>query len=98
MWNAFDQRHRTNNPVEGWNSKLNKTISIPHPTVYFFVQKIKQDAEELSTKRMELGLPTEKRKKKYVDLDKRIKQCTEKYLNQDLFKCLRLLAYIAKFK
>lgn len=100
IWNAFDQRHRTNNPVEGWNSKLNKSISIPHPNVYFFVQKIKQDAEEMTTKLMavDIGLPAEKRKKKYVDLDKRIKQCIEKYLEQDLFKCLRLLAYIAKFE
>jgi hypothetical protein len=65
MWNIRQHRHRTNNAVEGWNSKLNSIIGKQQPNVFMLVQKLKEEAELVSwqMKSKELGLAGEKRKK-----------------------------------
>jgi hypothetical protein len=64
MWNIQQHRHRTNNAVAGWNSKLNSIIGNQQPNVVLLVQKLKEDAELVSwqMKSKELGLAGQKRK------------------------------------
>jgi hypothetical protein len=42
MWNIHQYRNRTNNAVEGWNSKLNSMIGKQQPNVILLVQKLKE--------------------------------------------------------
>jgi hypothetical protein len=45
MWNKNKHRHRSNNAVEGWNSKPNSIIGKQQPNVFLLVQKSKDEAE-----------------------------------------------------
>jgi hypothetical protein len=45
MWNIHQHRHRTNNAVEGWNSKLSSIIGKQHPNIFLLVHKLKEEAE-----------------------------------------------------
>ena len=58
MWSVFDQDgSRTNNHLEGWNSKFNSLISRPHPNIYQLVDVIKEEqaVTELTTVQLEAG-------------------------------------------
>jgi hypothetical protein len=48
MWNINKYRHRTNNSVEVWNSKLNSAIGKQQPNIFPQVQKRKEEAELVS--------------------------------------------------
>lgn len=48
VWNVYNQRHRTNNAVEGWNRKLNALVGMKSPNIFFLVDKLKQLAMEAS--------------------------------------------------
>jgi hypothetical protein len=101
MWNIHQHRHRTDNAVEGWNSKLNSIIGKQHPNVFLLVQKLKEEAELVSwqIKSKELGLAGQKRKKTYVKQDERIERIMAEYdKSNDLYKCLKALRYINTFK
>jgi hypothetical protein len=47
VWNCYKKRHRTNNIVEGWNSRLNKILNIPQPTFIYLYNCLKREAEIL---------------------------------------------------
>ncbi|CAL1288591.1 unnamed protein product [Larinioides sclopetarius] len=67
LWNVNDQRHRTNNAVEGWNSKLNRMIGRQQPNVQLLVKCLKDEANNVShvIRCHELGEFGVKRKKKF---------------------------------
>jgi len=48
MWNIHKNRHRTNNAVEGWNSKPKSITRKQQPDVFLQVRKIKEEAELVS--------------------------------------------------
>ncbi|GBO12004.1 hypothetical protein AVEN_274014-1 [Araneus ventricosus] len=48
LWNVNDERHRTNNAVEGWNSKLNRMIGRQQPNVKILVKCLKDEANNIS--------------------------------------------------
>ncbi|GBO14618.1 hypothetical protein AVEN_246995-1 [Araneus ventricosus] len=69
LWNVNYQRHRTNNAVEGWNSKLNRK----HPNVKIQVKCLKDAANNIShvirsRELCEFGV----KRKKCVQLDQRL--------------------------
>ncbi|KAL4148454.1 hypothetical protein QTP88_002693 [Uroleucon formosanum] len=45
IWNCYQKRHRTNNVVEGWNSRLKKQINRPRPTFLALYKCLKLEAE-----------------------------------------------------
>ena len=47
MWNHFEENDRTNNPVEGYHSKLKKFLR-HHPNIWVFIKKI-QSEESVAT-------------------------------------------------
>ncbi|CAL1265093.1 unnamed protein product [Larinioides sclopetarius] len=65
LWNVNDQRHRTDNAVEGWNSKLNGMIGRQQLNVQLLVKCLKDEANNIShvIRRRELGEFGVKRKK-----------------------------------
>jgi hypothetical protein len=83
MWNINKHRHKTNNAVEGWNSKLNSIIGKQQPKVFQLVQKLHEQAElvswQLQSKDPEK--PGQKRRKFYVKQEQIILKIMEKYDN-----------------
>ncbi|KAF0713219.1 MULE domain-containing protein [Aphis craccivora] len=65
MWNCHKRRHRTNNIVEGWNSKLNKLLNTPRPTFMNLYSCLKKETEnaELLYERSYLNMEGKRRKK-----------------------------------
>ena len=76
LWNVHELRHRTNNPVELWNSQLNKIIDIEQPNVLFLVKSLKEQSIKVSyqLRAREIGIAGVKRKV-YVQLMKKLETC-----------------------
>lgn len=83
------------NQLKRGTLKFNKAVGVPHPNVYLLIKKLKEDALEVQNKvtQMELCLPNEKRRRKYIELDERIQRRLNQYLEEDFLKCIR----VAKF-
>lgn len=99
IWNCYLRRHRTNNVVEGWNSRLNKEINRPRPTFIVLYKCLKFEAEhaDLLLNRQYLNLEGKKRKKCYMELDNRIDKTIKSFEeDKDLYKCLKILSYVQK--
>ncbi|KAF0759758.1 MULE domain-containing protein [Aphis craccivora] len=99
IWNCFQKRHRTNNIVEGWNSRLNKQLNRPRPTFLALYKCLKLEAlhGDLLFDRHFLSLEGKKRKKCYITLDSRIEKTLKSYEeDRDLKKCLTILSFIQK--
>ncbi len=45
LWWQYDNLNgvRTNNHLEGWHSRMNKTFSHPHPNIYRLIDMLKQE-------------------------------------------------------
>ena len=43
MWIVFDANIRTNNSVEGWHKKLNRTVGFHHPNAFQLVGVLKKE-------------------------------------------------------
>ncbi|GBM30334.1 hypothetical protein AVEN_174145-1 [Araneus ventricosus] len=65
LWNVNDQRHRTNNVAEGWNSKLNRMIGRQQPNGQLLDKCLKDEANNIFhvIRSRELGEFGVKRKK-----------------------------------
>jgi hypothetical protein len=48
MWNINQHRHRTNNAVVGWNSKLNNIIGKQQPFFFVAGTELKEKADFVS--------------------------------------------------
>lgn len=97
LWNVHNQRHRTNNAVEGWNSKLNRMIGRQQPNIQLFVKCLKDEAINVShvIRSHDLGEVGVKRRKKYVQLDQRLDNIMKEYeMSRDLKKCLTVISHI----
>jgi len=101
VWNCYQRRHRTNNIVEGWNSKLNKILNKPQPTFIDLYHCLKKEAEnsDLLYERSYLNMEGKRRKKTYIQLDQRIKKTLAQYeVDKNLTKCLNIIANIQKLE
>lgn len=83
MWNVHKETTRTNNHVEGWHSKLNKTIGKLHPNIYELIECLKKEQAntELTVSRARLGAAPPPRRLKYREADDRITRLRDLYLN-----------------
>ena len=101
IWNVHGQRHRTNNAVEGFNSKLNRMIGRKQPNVYFLVQTLTLMSESISfeIKARELGQTGAKRRKVHVKVDRRIDNIMSEFKKTgNLRRCVKSLSYTVKFQ
>ena len=83
LWNVYtrDSDTRTNNHVEGFHHKWNKAIGRNHPSVWLFIRKLKDEQRltDLSAIAAEHGDPVPKKRKKWRDLDKRVRALKQEY-------------------
>jgi len=103
LWNCFtataDGNPRTNNKVEGWNKRFNTLIGIKHPTVWTFIDKLKdeQSVTELKMNQILAGTPSAPRRKKYRDLEKRLLRVVADYGNRSVSDYLIGIAHNLQF-
>ncbi|XP_041356817.1 uncharacterized protein LOC121374011 [Gigantopelta aegis] len=75
MWNQHGSiGPRTNNHLEGWHSKLNRSLTKAHPNIYEFINKLK-DVEEKTRRtliQLDHGAAPVPRKRVYRDIDTRL--------------------------
>lgn len=86
MWNQYDSEKRTNNDLEGYNSKLSKFLK-KHPHIWKFIFQIKSEETTASL----LFIRTEKqilrergRNKGDIERDLDIQLCKYKYITKEL--------------
>lgn len=98
LWNVFSRFQtdlpRTNNAVEGWHTAFQGSLSCSHPTVWLLIEALRR--EESLQRAKYLGIMSGERqpkKRKYVDLERRIKGIIESREYLEVTEYLRYLAY-----
>ena len=78
-----EDQKRTNNNVEGWNSKCSKLVRKHHPNIFEFVDAIRKEqaATELKTQHDAAVQPARK-KKKYIVVNQRLAQFKQELKTQ----------------
>ena len=75
-WNVSQEEHRTNNTCEGYNNRLNKSISKIHPNVFELVAVFQKEESSVrvTLHQMEFGEPPKKRRRIYRNLNDKLKK------------------------
>ena len=87
IWNLYgEDQKRTNNNVEGWNSKFSKLVRKHHPNIFEFVDAIRKEqaATELKTAQHDAAVQPARKKKKYIVVtlvNQRLAQFKQEYAN-----------------
>ena len=81
MWNVYHSNIRTNNQVESWHSRLNRTVGLTHPNIYRLLDTLRreQTLTELTLQRARRGVSPPRRRRKYRDLDRRLDRLRDAY-------------------
>ena len=89
---------RTNNKVEGHHNLINKMLSMQHPTIWKFIEALRklQNINKNKTEALCAQGPPAKRRK-YKDLDVRLKTIVEDFANRDILDFLRGIAHNLQF-
>ena len=86
-WNQYQNvvllNPRTNNAIEGWHNSLNHLSSCDHPTLYKFLDMIKNDMDDSRTRiiQLNIGQDPAPRRKKYTDFDLLVYNIVSNYDN-----------------
>lgn len=81
-WNHFlTEGPRTTNHLEAWHRKLKRRVMHSHPNIYTIIQMFKdmQNMNDISRIQRDAGAPTKPRKKKYVNIDRRLATLKDRY-------------------
>jgi len=85
MWNCYNDVvmdfPRTTNAVEGWHHAFNTSLGSHHTTIWKFINFLKkeQGLQEAKIEKINLGEINPTKKRKYKDLDKRLKNVVQNY-------------------
>ena len=86
-WNVFDRGIdvRTNNYVESYYGKWNKTVGVKHPSLWTTIRKMKDEQSVVRNKiaRARQGEPGLPRRQKWIRLEQRINGLKVLLLNQE---------------
>ena len=85
--------------VEGWHRGFELQVAAHHPNIWRFIDSLKkeQNFNELKIEQLIAGY-TQARKKRYVDLDRRIKSIVERFNDTtDVLEYLRGIAHNLSF-
>lgn len=99
LWNVHERvlnkEDRTNNYAEAANRRLNIQMAVDHPTLWAFINCLKriQSGRDTFFHQLETGKSPPKKKKKYIDVDKRIFKLVSEYDNRNVISFLRGLAH-----
>jgi hypothetical protein len=86
VWNHFaTDGPRTTNHIEGWHKKLNGLVGHPHPNVFRIIGVFQKEQQMTAIKMIQAqhGVSVPRRKKKYVDVDNRIRNLKLRLINDD---------------
>lgn len=81
-WNHFlTEGPRTTNHLEAWHGKLKRRVMHAHPNIYTIIQMFKdmQNMNDIGRIQRDAGAPTQPRKKKYVNIDRRLATLKDRY-------------------
>ena len=81
MWNVFHSNVRTNNQVESWHSRLNRTVGLVHPNVYRLLDSLRREQTftELTLRQARQGASPPRRRPKYRLLNRRLERLPDAY-------------------
>lgn len=95
IWDCYqsvrDNTPRTNNAVEGWHNAFARSVNIAHPTLPRLIIKLQKE-QNINGHNVESLLAGEEaplRKKKYRDLDRRLRNIVLDYQNRTSIEYLR---------
>ncbi len=80
-WNYHDyDGPRTNNHLEGWHNRLNRIVGKAHPNVYKLIEVFQREeaAVSVTISQLEAGGRAPPRKRKAVEMDRRITELQRK--------------------
>ncbi|CAF4614900.1 unnamed protein product, partial [Didymodactylos carnosus] len=84
IWNVYDaiinDLPRTNNHVEGYNSRLESNFP-KHPHIYHFIELLRNEDLYQHHKAEESDMQTRKRKKLYTNIDSKLEELHEEHIN-----------------
>ena len=98
LWNVHERvlnkEDRTNNHAEAANRRLNLQMGVQHPTLWTFITNLRkvQSGRDTFYQHLEAGNSPPKKKKKFIDVDKRIFKIVEDYNNRNMLSFLRGIA------
>lgn len=86
LWNMFlitlNDFARTNNAVEGWHNAINRFVGCTHPSIWYFVRKIKDEQGSQEIKMLQMIQNSgAARKQKYVKHDENLLKLVKNYSN-----------------
>lgn len=99
MWNHYfsvlDDAPRTNNHVEGWHNRLTARAQMNNSTLWKFLDLIisEQSVTDLVHEQSVAGHKIDNKRKKYKDMDARMKNVVEKYKNRKICDYLSGIAH-----
>ena len=102
FWNVHNRvisdDPRTNNKLEGHHDLINSTLGFSHPTIWKFIDGLQklQNGNKTKIACLVAQGPTP-RKRKYVDLDARLKIIANDFANRNITDFLRGIAHNLKF-
>jgi hypothetical protein len=103
LWNCHDSvlqdLPKTNNACESFHSAFARYLSVHHPSVYKLIRGLLEQ-QALTEAKMEQyisGSETTERKKKYVELARRLKDCVGTYSSTPRMEYIRKIANIISF-
>jgi hypothetical protein len=89
LWNVFNAVNeddaRTNNAIEGWHRRFSTLSGAHHPTLWKFITtlKLEQGHTEFRLAQLTAGASPPAKRRKYRDMDKRIRRNVSKYDKQN---------------
>jgi len=99
MWNCYNDVvmdfPRTTNAVEGWHHAFNTRLGSHHTTVWKFINFLnkEQGLQEAKIEKINLGEINPDKKRKFKDLDKRLKNVVQNYDYTNLLNYLKGIAH-----
>lgn len=72
---------RTTNSVEAWHRRLNSLMGKPNPSLYFALDQLQREVQEIERdiERLSSGRSPEKKKNQYVEMGRRIQRVISRY-------------------
>ena len=90
LWNTFaattEDSARTNNSVEGWHRRFVALIGSHHPSLWKFIEKLKEEHAHTTflLNQATAGTPPPQKRRKYRDLDQRLLNVVQNFGNISL--------------
>ena len=98
FWNVNERtknnEHRTNNQVEGWHRRFQSVLACGNPGFFTCVKALKKEQVNTMDKvnRLQAGFAVQKKKSKYVELNKRLKKIVDEREERTVMEFLRAIA------